>query len=100
MGPALAGLCPVLPPPPVRLPCHLGFLNASLLCVVSSWGLDKNVAPRLLRCLDYVGVFPVGEGYAPPSVFSLGRECPGQRYQFQGQINSTALASVPVTSNL
>lgn len=52
-----------LPPGAASTLCHLGFLSASL-CVISSWGLDKNVAPGLLRCLDYVGGFPVGESCA------------------------------------
>lgn len=36
-------------------------------CVVSGWGLDKDVAPGLLCLLDYVGVFPTREICAPLS---------------------------------
>lgn len=87
MGPTLAGFRPGLPPRPVpvRLPYHLGFLNASLLCVVSCWGLGKNVAPGLLRCLGYVGVFPVGERYA--LCLLSWKRMPGTVVPVQGQMS-------------
>lgn len=54
-----------------------------LCCVLL--GLGKNVAPGLLRCLGYVGVFPVGERYA--LCLLSWKRMPGTVVPVQGQMS-------------
>ena len=65
----------------------------TLLCAVSCWGLDKDVALGLLCFLDYV-VFPAGEGCAPVSSPLEENAQDGVASFRYREMNSTILASV------